>query len=278
MKTMSNQRMWTLAGLLALICVAVALIGCTQLREGPVDESPLIDRSPVSEPTEPGPVVDHVREGDELLQARRYEQAIEAYDEAIEKGADLARAYAGRGQAYAALRRFREAVTDYDKSLEYDRTADVLASRCNASRLLARSDEAMTNCQEAISLDPENVDARLALAMLYLDQNSPEEARSEIEAAREIDPGSAKAHYVLAQVEVAEGKYEAAVASLTRCIEIDPSQPRYYWDRGFIHYSLGKIDQAKEDLYAVIELGNPETDGELLFNAGQLLRSLGEEP
>lgn len=158
------------------------------------------------------------------------------------------------------------------------RTADVLASRCNALRLLAKPAEAMNDCKEAASLDPNNLDAHLALAMLYLEQSNRDGARTEVSAARDIDPQSAKTQYVLAQIELAAGNYEAASAALTECIGLEPAEPRCYWDRGFIYYSLGKVEEAKQDMRAILEYGDPETDGELMFNAGKLLRTLGEEP
>lgn len=284
MSSMYHRSTGIAVGLVGLTCVIVAFSGCKQYSKAPIDfsplttESPLITESPLSEPTDSTPTVDYEGKGNELLQARRYEQALHAYDDAIAAGEDLAGAYAGRGRAYAALRRFREAVEDYDASLKYDRTADVLASRCNALRLLARPAEAMEDCEEAISLDSDNVDAHLASALLWLEQNDLNKARAEVGAAEEINPKSAEAQYALAQIEVAAGEYEAAATALSECIELDPSQPRYYWDRGFIHYSLGRFEEAKADMRAVLEYGDPETDGELMFNAGKLLRSLGEEP
>lgn len=280
-KTMSkicNRSTVTTAGLAGLICVAMTLTGCVQSGRSTPDVSPLSTEPPIAKPEEPAPVVDSVGQGDNLLQARRYEQAISAYDGAIEAGDDLGRAYAGRGKAYAALRRFRAAVEDYDASLKYDRTADVLASRCNALRLLAKPAEAINDCEEATRLDPDNTDAHLASAMLYLEQNDLEKARAEVTVASELDPKSVQSQYVLAQIEVTEGNYEAASAALSECIALDPAQPRCYWDRGFIYYSLGRIEEAKADMRAVLEYGDPETDGELMFNAGKLLRTLGEEP
>ncbi len=278
MSKISNRSTVAIVGLVGLICIAVTLTGCMQSEESVDDASPLTTESPISEPTEPPPTVDHVGKGNELLQARRYEQAVDTYSEAIEAGHDLARAHAGRGKAYAGLRRFREALEDYNASLRYERTADVLASRCNALRLLAKPAEAMNDCQEATSLDPNSIEAHLAFAMLYLEQNNHSKARAEVNAAKKIDQESVEAQYVLAQIEMTEGNYEAAVNALSKCIELDPSQPRYYWDRGFIYYSLGKIEQAETDMRAVLEYGDPETDSELMFNAGKLLRSLGEDP
>ena len=65
---------------------------------------------------------------------------------------------------------------------------------------------------------------------------------------------------------------------LTKGIEISPTQPKYYWERGFLYYVAGQVTKAKEDMQKVLDNGNPETDGELLLNAGSLLKSLEGVP
>ena len=271
MKRICNGKIWRAIGLVSAAFALFFLLGCTRPGGTTVSISPLTAQSPISEPVDP------VSVGDQLFQARQYEQAISAYDEAIEAGNDLARAYAGRGHAYTALRRFDEAVSDYTSSLEYDRASEVLASRCNAFRMLAETTLATDDCNAAIELDPDNANAHLALAALYLEQNNINQARAAASTAQELDPESANAHYVLAQVEVVVGNREAAADALSKCIELDQAELPCYWERGFIYYSLGKIDEAKEDMRSVLERGNPEFDGELMYNAGKLLQTLGED-
>lgn len=271
MKRICNGKTWKIIGLVSAAFALLFLLGCTRPGETPVSVSPLTAQSPISEPVDP------VSVGDQLFQAKQYEQAISAYDEAIEAGNDLARAYAGRGHAYNALRHFDEAVSDYTASLEYDRVSEVLASRCNAFRMLAETTRAIDDCNAAVELDPKNAHAHMALAALYLEQNNIDQARAEASTAQELDPESANAHYVLAQVEVVVGNLEAAAAALSKCIELDQSEIVCYWERGFIYYSLGKVDQAREDMRSVLERGDPEFDGELMYNAGKLLHTLGED-
>ncbi len=273
MKRITAKRIWIATGVVIVVLVLLFRVSRENKRPTFVSPvSPLTNQTPIGEPTS------FLDEGDQLLRFRRYEQAITVYDQAIESSDDLARAYAGRGHAYVGLRRFGKAVSDYTTSLEYNRMPVVLASRCNAYRMLAKFTLAMDDCNEAIELDPNNAETHVALTMLFLEQGNTNQARAEINTARQLDPEYVNAQYVLAQVESAEGHLAAAAIALSKCIEMDQSQPAYYWERGFIYYSLGKIDQAKEDMRSVLRYGVPEVDGELLFNAGKMLRSLGESP
>ena len=254
----------------AVIVVLILFFWVSRESEQPTFVSPLKSQTRIGEPTS------FLEEGEELLRLRRYEQAIAVYNQAVESGEDLAKAYAGRGHTYVGLRHFDKAASDYTTSLEYDRTPVVLASRCNAYRMLAKFLLAMDDCNEAVSLDPNNAETHIALAMLFLEQKKTHQARAEVNTAKQIDPEYVNAQYVLAQIELAEGHLKAAATALSECIEMDQSQPVYYWERGFIYYSLGKIDQAKEDMRSVLSYGVPDVDGELMFKAGKMLRSLGE--
>ena len=105
-----------------------------------------------------------------MLNQRRYEDAAIHFDSMVRKSLSPALAYFGRGNAFLGLRRFDEALRDFTKSLEFERTPEVLASRCNTFRIYTKYDEALRDCLEALELDPENADALLSTIFLYIDQ------------------------------------------------------------------------------------------------------------
>jgi tetratricopeptide (TPR) repeat protein len=215
---------------------------------------------------------------DVYLENGQYREALNAYNRAIQTGKNLGEAYARRGNYYANTRHYDQAVADYTMSLSYEKNSEVYASRCNSYRMLAKINEALSDCNKAIETDPNNVDAYIALAALNLQEQNLTQARDEVGKALKIDPTSAKAYYVLAQVEIADNHGDRAVEDLTKCIELDPTNPIYYWDRGYIYYSSGKIDEMKSDMQMILKVGNPNKDGELLLRAGNMLRAVGENP
>jgi tetratricopeptide (TPR) repeat protein len=226
----------------------------------------------------PVPTQGAVEIGDQLASEGKFEEAFALYNTAIQNNTDLAAAYSGRGGIFTHWRRFAEAANDFTTSLNYNNTAEVLVSRCNAHRMLANPDAALQDCNEALELNPELAEAYLALAMLHLDQGDTAEAESAVQKALEVNPDSATTHHVLAQIKLIEGDMDGAIETLTKSIEIDPNQPQYYWDRGFTYYMTGQIEPAKEDMRRLLEVGLPERDGELLLRAGTLLTSFGETP
>ncbi len=215
---------------------------------------------------------------DQLTLAGNYDQALADYTRAIQSGKDLARAYEGRGNVYTLTRHFNEAVQDYTTSLSYQSSAQTLTERCNAYRVLSNYAKAKADCSEAVQIDPNNLDAHIALSALYLEENDLTNARSEFNQAIQIDPKSDKAYYILSQIETQAGNLDKAVAALTECIKLNPNNPNYYWDRGFIYLGTGKPELAKSDMESVLKYGNPEIDGNLMLQAGSTLRAMGVNP
>lgn len=220
----------------------------------------------------------YLEEGAQLLDSGHYDRAVTAFSKAIERGNELARAYAGRADSYFGLRHFDKAASDYTASLQYGRTPRALTGRCNAYRMLAQFELARKDCEAALELEPESAEPHVGLGLLYLELQDHTRARDEVGRAIQVAPGSVSAYYALAQIEMAWGSTEKAIVALSKCIELDPTDPAWYWERGFLYYLSGQMDPAVEDLQSVLKYGKPEVHGELMFRAGTLLRSLGKTP
>lgn len=263
-----NRKTLVTLGITVLIVVVIGVV-ITRLQGSPGAILPLPGANAPSE---------KMRMAGELMQSNQLEQAFQLYSEAIEEGEDAAAAHARRGDIYMQWRRFDEAALDYSAALKIARSAEVLASRCNTYRLLAKFDLATNDCNEAIELNPEYIDGYVALAFLYLERRDFENAQATIEKGLTVNPDSAQLHYVLSQVELNQGHTDKAIAEMTEAIRLDPDEPQFYWDRGFAYYVTGKLPEAKADMQSVIDVGNPEKHGELIYQAGSLLKSLSGVP
>jgi tetratricopeptide (TPR) repeat protein len=214
-----------------------------------------------------------ITKGQDLLNQRKYEEAAIHFDSMIRDDISLSQAYYGRGAAFLGLRRFDEALRDFTNSINIEKKPEVLASRCNTYRIYTKYDEALRDCLEALSLDSMNNDALLATILLYIDKQNYTEAHELIDRFIQVNPDVSSGYYALAQLQMAEGPSIAAIDSLTKALELDPDNLQFLWDRGFLYYSNGKIPESKADMEKIVKLGNPETDGEILLNAGTILNS-----
>jgi tetratricopeptide (TPR) repeat protein len=202
-----------------------------------------------------------------------YDEALGIYNQFIREGKNPDLAYFGRASLLMTLRRFDEAIQDYTKSLEINKSAATLASRCTAYRILNIMDHAVQDCEEAIRLDPSNIDAMLALTFLYLEQGNYDGARILVDQLVKNYPENPMVFFALGRLEMVQGSPEKAIEALTRAIEIDPLDPQFYWERGFLFYSNGMIDESEADMQKLIEVAVPERDSELMMMAGNLMNT-----
>ena len=129
-----------------------------------------------------------ISDAQELLAQRRYEEALQIYDQLLKAETDPARVYFGRANALMGMRRFTEAINDYSEAISYGKSADLLSSRCVAHRILTEYEMALTDCSEAISYEPENINALMAIAVLYLEQGNYDQANDSIQKIIKVYP------------------------------------------------------------------------------------------
>jgi tetratricopeptide (TPR) repeat protein len=157
--------------------------------------------------------------GDLLLAAPRrlYDQAVEAYQKAIERRAFYAEAHVGLGEALAAKGDVDGAVNAYQKALTYNavnpRVHVSLGKIYYTEKGLYY--ESVSAYKRAIELDPRSVEARMGLGEVYEDKGLYKEAIEEYRRVLEAEPSHAEALYNLALV------YE----------KVDPREAIAHWER-----------------------------------------------
>jgi len=166
--------------------------------------------------------------GDLFLGAPRrlFDQAVEAYQKAIELRPFYADAYIGLGDARAAKGEVDEAILSYRKALQHNpgnpRVYMSLGKIYYAEKGLYY--ESVSAYKKAIELDPGYLDARVGLAEVYEDKGLYQDAISEYRKVVEQDARHTGALYNLALVyeKVDAGE---AIALWERYIALAGPQP-----------------------------------------------------
>jgi len=210
------------------------------------------------------------REGAAALMRGQYDKAIAFYDEALAAPeiADFIEAsiYSDRGVAKWRLSRTKEAVADFNQSIQLSpENPAVYNNRGNALMDLGHPEEAIKDFDRAIALSPSygaaynnRGNARMALGRHNL-------AFQDYRKAVELMPQSAvpfngrgKAHEDLK-------RYHAAVRDLTRAISLDPKYVAAYRHRANAYLALGKDREAVEDATQVLKLEPDAPNPDILF-------------
>jgi tetratricopeptide (TPR) repeat protein/TolB-like protein len=157
--------------------------------------------------------------GDLLLDGPRrlYDQAIEAYDRAIQRRPFYADAHAGLGDARAAKGDVDGAIGAYRKALTFNplnpRVHVSLGKIYYAEKGLYY--ESVTAYRKALDLDPRAIEARMGLGEVFEDKGLYKDAIEEYRRVLELDAQHPGALYNLALV------YE----------KIDPREAIIHWER-----------------------------------------------
>ena len=142
--------------------------------------------------------------GDLFLAAPRrlFDQAVEAYNKAIELRPFFADAYVGLGDARAAKGEVDGAITSYQKALAFDpvnpKVHMSLGKIYYAEKGLYY--ESVTAYKRAIDLDPRLVEARMGLGEVYEEKGLYKEAIEEYRRVIDVDAHHTGAMYNLALV------------------------------------------------------------------------------
>src|SRR5260221_4817041 len=127
------------------------------------------------------------KRGNTYASLKKYQQAIADFNQALKYNASYANAYISRGQVYYALKRYDEALIDFDSALEINSNNQRgLIGRGQTYQTLKRYEEALRDFDHAIELDKElnPIFYMLKGQLLYIIHRYEESAASLIKALR----------------------------------------------------------------------------------------------
>ena len=171
------------------------------------------------------------------------EEALSAYNKAINLKPDYAEAYAARGTMKSVLDRRESAVDDYNEAIRLKPDyAEAYNNRGFEMTRLGQYESAVDDCNEAIRLKPD-------FAYAY-------DSR-----------GTAKQSL---------GQYESAVDDYNEAIHLKPDYAEAYYNRGNVHLDLENIESAKSDFQNALELAKEQGEKDLIDGIEKKLQELNE--
>jgi len=111
-------------------------------------------------------------------------------------------------------------------------------------------DEALKELQEALRLNPENIDALYYQGIVYAALNRPADARAALEKARAMRPADLDVAFQLGVLNFSEQQYERAEPLLRQVYQAEPTRPNLGYYLGFIEYRKKNYREALDLLRA----------------------------
>lgn len=131
--------------------------------------------------------VEWLKEGNAHRNAKRYEEALQAYDHALRLDPNYANAYYNKGNVLLGLQQYEEALQAYDHVLRLDPSyAYAYNGKGNVFRDLKRYDEALQAYDDALRPDPNYARAYYNKGNVLQELGREKEAQQMFEKARQL--------------------------------------------------------------------------------------------
>ncbi|MDP6776052.1 MAG: tetratricopeptide repeat protein [Candidatus Latescibacteria bacterium] len=192
--------------------------------------------------------------GQELYKKRRYQEALTAFDEAVQLDGDNAQAYLAMGTTYEKLR-------DYGKAIEsYGKAASVKPDYAKAFFALGQAQfktkkygEAQANFKQVLALDATVGEGKareylkvsyMKQGFAYLRRKSYKQAIQQYRSASQLDPTDAVTFYNLGLAYRGARSYSKAADALSTAADLDPTYAKAHKSLGDLYRTTKKYSQA----------------------------------
>ena len=187
--------------------------------------------------------------GSVYFQRGYYDQAGEAFQNALRDDPNSAEALYGLGSVYLQQQKNKEAQECFERTTKLHAVyPGTLPNAWNNLGLLAarqgRATESIPYFQQALQLDPDHPIALLNLGNAYRQLKMWDQARAPLQRAIEMSPQDPEANYSLAMVLAQMNENEQAYEYLQRALKLRPAYPEALNNLGILLLRSGRRDEA----------------------------------
>ena len=208
------------------------------------------------------------------LQLNRSEEALVAIDSAITLQPYSANLYNQKGMILFDLKRYREALADYNRAIAINPNSAYYNYRSLVYADQGKLDLALADHNKAIAINPNFASAYNNRGNLYSDQEKLDLALADYNKAIAIDRNFAEAYYNRGGLYKNQEKLEKALADYNKAIALDRNFAEAYYNRSLVYSDQEKLEKALDDYDRVIAI--KPNFASAYYNRGNLYKNQGE--
>lgn len=185
--------------------------------------------------------------GGTLLELKRFQDALEAYNRAVELKPEYAEAWNGQGNALLELKRYEDALNAYDKAIQLNPIyLEAWTSRGKALDHLQRYEEAINSFDAALKIQPNYLDAWTNRGNVQMKLQQYSDAIASFDKAVKLQPDYSPAWYKRGMALHNLHRYQEAVESYDKAVVHKPDFPEVWYQRGNALSNLQKYKEAAQ--------------------------------
>ncbi|MBH8563665.1 tetratricopeptide repeat protein, partial [Nostoc sp. CENA67] len=185
------------------------------------------------------------KQANTLFELQRYQDALAAYQEAVNIRPDYAQGWNGQGKTLSALKRYKEALAAYDKAIQIQPDyVEAWSGRGFTLQNLQRYPEAIASFDKALQLDNDYPEVWYAKAEVFTSLKQYDNAIKSFDKAIEFKTDYYEAWYQKGLALHNLKQYEEAIAAYDKAIEIKPNDERAWYNRGNALVNLNRYTDA----------------------------------
>lgn len=216
------------------------------------------------------------QKGDQLMQIKQYEKAVEEYNSILSKDPKDPYALYKRGVALLYLNNFDASISDFSEAIKVN--GDDPDSYNN--RGLARSykgdlKSAMEDFNKAIKLDPAFAQAFVNRGSAYIALKDFDKAIKDLDKATKLDSQNPEIFLQRARLYYIKEDFDKSIKDYNSAIALGLGNSKVYYNRANSYFKLNKLEEALNDYTKALVLDPDDLDA--LNNKAYVLKMMGRE-
>ena len=215
-----------------------------------------------------------LKEGDTYYRARRYEEALTAYERVIQMDPHDARAYSNKGNALRKLKRYKEALEAYEHALTIDpKSAFVWISEGKVFYSLKRYDEALVAYNRALVINPGNAVIWASKGNVLYALKRYREALEAYDSALTVKSDDASIWTAKGEVLYRQKRYREALEAYDRALAITSDDVGIWIAKGNKLYKLKRYEEVLATYERILAI--TPNNAPIWSNKGNVLYQVG---
>lgn len=219
----------------------------------------------------------HVERGEAYLKDSKFQEATLEFRNAIQIDGKYAAAHWGLARAFEGLERFPEMIEELRTTISLDKEnldARIKLGNYYLAGSRARADviaEAERLAQEVLEKDPQNIEGHILMGSVLFAQQHKDKALEEMNRALQINPNRVESYLSFAKFHIAAKEPEKAEELYKRALSIDGNSSLAYSEYGRFLIQQNRQPEAETALRKAVEVGPTDRNARFILSSYYLV-------